>query len=137
MLGISRQDQDGLFELSRLCLDACIQGYEHNIASWFVSRSIKLLRKETNVRCILSYADSDYHSGIVYRACNFDYYGLSEAKKDFWIKNQDGSFIKHNRGKTKGIAGEWRPRSRKHRYVLLFDKSLSIKWEKCLTSRQG
>ena len=25
--------------------------------------------------------------------------------------------------------GEWRPRSRKHRYILLFDKNLNIKWK--------
>ncbi len=94
-----------------------------------MSRSIRLLRKEKSVRAILSYADSTFHSGTVYKACNFKYYGLTEAKKDFFIKQSDGTFIKHSRGKVKGIEGEWRGRSVKHRYVLVYDKNLDIKWK--------
>lgn len=133
MLGLQRNEQHGLFELSRLCLEPKIQISEHNLASWFVSRSINRLRRDTQVRVILSYADADYHDGIVYRACNFKYYGLSAPKKDFWIKQDDGTFIKHSRGKTRGIDGEWRCRSRKHRYLMVFDKKISIKWTECLT----
>lgn len=130
MLGLERTDQQGLFELSRLCIHPDIQGKEHNITSWFVSRTIRQLKKDTTVRVILSYADADHHSGIIYRACNFTYYGLSSEKKDFWIKQEDGSYIKHSRGKMKGLAGEWRPRSQKHRYVLVFDKNLKVLWNK-------
>jgi len=129
MFGLERTDQDGFFELSRLCLDPTVQKQEHNLASWFVSRTIQELRVATTVRSILSYADSDFHQGTVYKACNFVYYGLTDPKSDFWIKQTNGSFIKHSRGKTKGIDGEWRPRSRKHRFVKVFDKSLKIKWK--------
>lgn len=129
MYGLPRDQQDGFFELSRLCLDPSVQGSEHNIASWFVSRSIKSLRRETKVRSILSYADNDFHSGTVYAALNFKYYGLSSPKSDFWFLQPDGSYKKHSRGKTRGHEGEWRPRSRKHRFVLCFDKSLRILWE--------
>jgi hypothetical protein len=129
MFGLPRENQEGFFELSRLCLTPEIQKQEHNLASWFVSRSIRLLRKEKSVKAILSYADSTFHSGTVYKACNFKYYGLTEAKKDFFIKQPDGSFIKHSRGKVKGIEGEWRDRSVKHRYVLVYDKNLDIKWK--------
>ena len=129
MLGLKRDEQYGLFELSRLCLEPTIQKKEHNLASWFVSRSIKLLKNDTDVKVILSYADANFHEGTVYRACNFKYYGLSAEKKDFWIKQRDGTFIKHSRGKVKGIDGEWRPRSRKHRFVMLFDKHLVIRWD--------
>jgi hypothetical protein len=128
MFGLQRNEQEGFFELSRLCLIPEIQSKEHNIASWFVSRAIKILRKETNVRSILSYADSDFHSGTVYKACNFKYYGLSAPKKDFWIKQSNGNFIKHSRGKVKGIDGEWRLRSVKHRFVIVFDNNLKILW---------
>lgn len=130
MLGLERNDQDGLFELSRLVIRPDIQKIEHNITSWFVSRSIKQLRKDTSVRVILSYADSAFHSGTIYKACNFIYYGLSDKRTDFWIKQPDGSFIKHTRGKTLGVDGEWRPRSQKHRYLLVFDKSLTVKWKR-------
>ena len=129
MYGLERNDQKGFYELSRLCLDPTVQKDEHNLASWFVSKAIKQINKDVTVRSILSYADDDYHKGIVYKACNFLYYGLTTKKKDFWILQDDGSYIKHSRGKTKGIAGEWRERSRKHRFVMCFDKTLKIKWQ--------
>ena len=129
MYGLDRNDQKGFYELSRLCLDPIVQNSEHNLASWFVSKSIKKLRSEHKVRSILSYADDDYHKGVVYRACNFIYYGLTAKKKDFWVLQDDGSYRKHSRGKTKGVNGEWRDRSRKHRFVMCFDKSLNMKWQ--------
>ena len=126
--GLERNEQQGLFELSRLCIHPDTQSVEHNITSWFVSRSIRQLRKDTEVKAIISYADSDLHTGTIYRACNFKYCGLTDPKPDFWIKQEDGTFIKHSRGKVKGIEGEWRKRSRKHRYVMMFDKNLNLLW---------
>lgn len=126
MLGTT--DQDGLFELSRLCLEPTIQAQEHNLASWFLSRCIKKLRELTNVRVILSYADEGFHNGTTYAASNFTYYGLTKEKKDFFFKNSDGTFTKHSRGKVKGRDGEWRPRNRKHRFAMIFDKSLTVNW---------
>jgi len=122
--GLERHEQNGLFELSRLCIHPNTQQSEYNITSWFVSKAIRRLRKETNVRGIISYADSDHHSGTIYRACNFRYCGLSEPKKDFYFA--DGT--KHSRGSVKGSEGEWRDRSRKHRYVMIFDKTLELLW---------
>ncbi len=129
MLGLERNQQEGLFELSRLCLTPDVQKEEHNLASWFVSRSIRKLRKDTSVRLILSYADNDFHSGTVYKACNFKYYGLTDFKKDFWILQEDGTYVKHVRGKTKGVAGEWRHRSQKLRFIMQFDKTLNVLWK--------
>lgn len=129
LFGLERSNQDGFFELSRLCIEPETQKEEYNITSWFVSRSIRELKKQTKVRAILSYADSQFHSGTIYKACNFKYYGLTDEKCDFWIKNQDGTFTKHSRGKVKGVNGEWRPRSRKHRFLLIYDKSLKVLWD--------
>jgi len=129
LFGLDRNEQDGLIELSRLCIEPTVQQSEHNIASWFVGRAIKKLCKEVPVRAILSYADSGYHIGTVYQACNFRYFGLSEQRSDFWIKQSDGSFLKHNRGPTKNLGGEWRPRNQKHRYLLVFDKTLKPLWK--------
>ena len=122
--GLERNEQQGLFELSRLCIHPDTQQEEYNITSWFVSRAIKQLRKETKVRAIISYADSEHHGGTIYRACNFRYCGLSDPKKDFYFS--DGT--KHSRGKIGDAEGEWRDRSRKHRYVMVFDKSLELLW---------
>lgn len=126
--GLNRDEQEGLYELSRLCLIPEIQKTEYNITSWFVSKCLKNMKKR-KARAILSYADSLFHNGIIYRACNFKYYGLTDLKKDFWIKQNDGSFKKHSRGKTKGLSGEWRPRTQKHRYLIVYDKKLKCKWK--------
>ena len=122
--GLERNQQEGIYELSRLCIHPDVQKEEHNITSWFVSRCIKRFRKDARVSCILSYADANHHLGTIYRACNFSYFGLTDKKSDFWIKQPNGSFIKHSRGSTKGVEGEWRERSRKHRYLMIFDKEL-------------
>lgn len=124
---LDRNNQGGIFELARLALDP--SHYEKNLTSWFLSRSIKLLKKETGVKAILTYADSDFHNGYTYQATNFKYYGLTAKKSDFWILQEDGTYKKHQRGKIKGLDGEWRPRSRKHRYLMIFDKKLSCAWE--------
>ena len=126
--GVNRDNQDDLFELGRLCIFPQIQ--KKNVLSWFIARSIKALRNETNVRAILSYADSEFHNGYIYQATNFGYYGLTNRKSDFWFENADGTFTKHQRGPVKGRKGEWRPRAQKHRYMLIYDKTLSCKWEK-------
>jgi len=121
--GLNRNEQQGIFELSRLCIEPNTQSEEYNITSWFVSRAIKQFRKDTEVKAIISYADSSHHLGTIYRACNFKYYGLTDRKKDFYYS--DGT--KHSRGKVKGSEGEWKDRSRKHRYLMIFDKELKKK----------
>jgi hypothetical protein len=125
--GLERNEQEGLYELSRLCVHPEVQKEEYNITSWFVSRCIKRFKKDATVRAVLSYADSNHHTGIIYRACNFQYYGLTDAKKDFYYA--DGT--KHSRGSIRGADGEWRDRSRKHRYLMVFDKKLKeqLTWQ--------
>jgi hypothetical protein len=118
--GLQRHEQEGIYELSRLCIHPDVQKEEYNITSWFVSRCIRRFRKDATVRAILSYADSNHHTGVIYRACNFQYYGLTTSKKDFYYA--DGT--KHSRGSVKGSEGEWKERSRKHRYLMIFDKKL-------------
>ena len=118
--GLQRHEQEGIYELSRLCIHPDVQKEEYNITSWFVSRCIRRFRTDVKVKAILSYADSKHHDGIIYRACNFKYYGLTDKKKDFYYS--DGT--KHSRGSIKGSDGVWKERSRKHRYLMVFDKQL-------------
>ena len=126
--GLERNQQEGIYELSRLCIHPDLQKEEYNITSWFVSRCIRRFKKDASVRAILSYADSSKHTGVIYRACNFQYYGLTTPKKDFYYS--DGT--KHSRGTVKGAKGEWKERTRKHRYLMIFDDELKekLKWKK-------
>ena len=43
--GLERDEQQGLFELSRLCIHPNTQQSEYNITSWFVSKAIRRLEK--------------------------------------------------------------------------------------------
>jgi hypothetical protein len=95
-----------------------------NFGSFLVSNSVKQLRKDQYVRALISYASGDRHVGYVYQASNWNYYGLSAQKNDFWI---DGRI--KERGSTKGLNGSWVPRPRKHRYALIFDSKLEMKWQ--------
>lgn len=68
-----------VLELRRLCL---IDATPKNAESFFVSRSIKWLKRNTDWEFILSYADMEQgHSGVIYRASNFEYLGLTGAGK--------------------------------------------------------
>jgi len=120
--GLQRNEQDGILELGRLVMKPEYNG--GNYTSFLVANSIKLLRKKCNVRALIAYATSDRHVGYIYQATNFKYYGLTAPKKDFWV---DGKI--QERGSTKGKKGIWVNRPRKHRYVLIFDKTLKIRWE--------
>lgn len=118
---------EGFMELGRLCMNP--HRHEKNLTSFFLSNSIKQLRKMQNVVALLTYADSDYHEGYIYQACNFKYYGLTSPKKDFFVLQNDGAYKKLQRGKCKHLIGEWRNKSQKHRYLLIYDKSLNTIWE--------
>lgn len=118
--------QHGFWELTRLAMDD--EQKEKNLTSWFVSRCIRDLRKNEDVRAIISYADSDYHCGYIYQATNFKYYGLTAQKNDFYVFIPGGGTKKKSRGKTKDVDGIWKQRSRKHRYMIVYDKALSVKW---------
>jgi len=70
---------DKVLELRRLCL---IDETPKNAESFFVSRSIKWLKQNTDWEFILSYADMEQgHSGVIYRASNFEYLGVTGAGK--------------------------------------------------------
>jgi GNAT superfamily N-acetyltransferase len=120
--GFPRGHYPDLLEMSRLVLEPELNG--KNYGSILVGRSLRLL-KQQGIRAVISYADSDRHIGGIYQACNFGYYGLSPQKSDFYFDNGR----KLSRGKSKGLEGQWLPRSRKHRYIYLLDKTLKPIWE--------
>ena len=125
--GLQRTEQQGIFELGRLAMHPSFNG--SNYTSYFVGRSIRRLRAQmlptTPVRAIISYADSGIgHIGGIYRATNAFYCGLSNQKYDFWVNGKI-----QQRGKTRGVDGEWKPRSRKHRWVWVFDETLGLRWQ--------
>ena len=124
--GLKDKEQEGFYELGRLAMDS--ECKVPNLTSWFLAKAMRLLRQDVRPRAIITYADAEYHHGYIYQACNFTYHGLTSAKSDFWVKQPDGTYKKKSRGKTVGFEGEWRPRTRKHRYLKVYDKKLKTLW---------
>lgn len=120
--GMERTDQTGFFELGRLVMNPRLNGGNHT--SWFVSRCLKMLCKDVCARAVISYADTSAgHSGSIYKACNALYCGVTNKKSDFWVNGKI-----QERGKTRGVLGEWRTRPLKHRYMWVFDRTLRVRW---------
>jgi len=119
--GLPNTDQTVL-ELSRLCVLPNLNG--SNITSFLLSTSLRLLKKDS-IRSVITLADDSRHSGSIYQVCNFTYYGLTNKKSDFFSYDDGGKV--NPRGATKTKQGVWIPRTQKHRYAFIMDKSL-----KCL-----
>lgn len=68
---------DKVIELRRL---VCIDDTPKNAESFFISKTIKWLKRNTDNVMILSYADPvQGHSGTIYKASNFGYVGRSSG----------------------------------------------------------
>ena len=93
---------EGFYELARLAVEPTD---EHNITSWFVSRAIKLL----NPKVLVTVAE-EHKGGTIYKATNFDYYGL-HYERDYY--EMDKPF---------------------HVYLKIYDKNIECKWRKDLTN---
>lgn len=120
-----------IYEMGRLCLHPDIK--IKNILSKFVSLTFKHMKANfKEIDYILTYADSDYHSGKIYQALSLGYYGMCKPQRDFFIKQEDGTFKKRCREKIRGKEGFYKTKSRKHRYIKCLKKGLekNIKWIK-------
>lgn len=71
--------ESDVIELRRLC---CIDNTPKNTESYFIGKTLKYLKKNTNIKTVVSYADQEYgHTGIIYKASNFTYYGFKKGAK--------------------------------------------------------
>jgi hypothetical protein len=66
-------EEKDVTELRRLC---CIDDTPKNAESFLIGRSLRWLKKNTELKLVVSYADAEYgHTGGIYRASNFEYLG--------------------------------------------------------------
>ena len=64
---------DDVIELRRLC---CIDVTPKNTESFFIGKSLRLLKKDWGGALVVSYADKEYgHVGTIYKASNFEDFG--------------------------------------------------------------
>lgn len=95
-------------ELTRFCIKP---GYNiNNMASWFLSKSIKMLAKHNkNIKSIITFADNTYgHTGTIYKACNFKEIG--KTAPSYWYVDVGGWGIHKktvwDKAKLRGISEE-------------------------------
>lgn len=75
------KEQD-VIELRRLC---CIDETPKNTESYFIGKTLRWLKNNTNLKIVVSYADAEYgHEGTIYKASNFDYLGVKSGAKVIW-----------------------------------------------------
>lgn len=96
---------NNLLELRRLCL---VDNTPKNAESYFIGRSLRWLKQNTNIKKIVSYADPNYgHQGIIYQATNFIKLGYtSPGKVIIWNnkKYHDKAIRTKYKGKLKPFA---------------------------------
>lgn len=67
------KNPDKVLELRRL---ACIDDTPKNAESFFISKTLRWLTKNTDIEVVISYADPNFgHEGIIYKASNFKLIG--------------------------------------------------------------
>jgi hypothetical protein len=73
------KNESELIELKRLC---CIDNTPKNTESFFIGKTLRWLKKNTEIKTVISYADMTYsHEGTIYKASNFAYAGMTSKGK--------------------------------------------------------
>ena len=80
------EKEEDIIELRRL---VCIDDTPRNTESYFIGRTLRWLKQNTEIKKVVSYADSYYgHSGIIYKASNFKLIGKTTAGKMIKYNNK-------------------------------------------------
>ena len=107
------ENSEYVYELNRLCVN---NGLERNALSFFVSKSMKLIKESL---IIVSYSDTSMnHNGYIYQATNFTYTGATVERTDPEVLGKHARHIK-----TDGTILKRVVRHSKHRYVLFIGKN--------------
>jgi len=73
------KNESDVIELRRLC---CIDDTPKNTESFFIGKTLRWLKKNTDLKIVVSYADVEYnHSGTIYKASNFKYEGFRKGAR--------------------------------------------------------
>ncbi len=111
---LGKEYKNKVYELNRLIV---VCELPKNSLSWFVSKTLKMLKDED--LAIVSYADDGVgHKGYIYQSCNFIYTGKTKERTDKYMPGN-----KHSRHYTDQYKHLRKIRTSKHRYVYFTGKS--------------
>jgi hypothetical protein len=78
--------ENEVIELRRLC---CIDNTPKNTESYFIGKTLRWLKKNTDYKVVVSYADTFHnHQGTIYKASNFEYHGLTAKGRVIQFENK-------------------------------------------------
>ena len=78
--------EEDIIELRRLC---CIDNTPKNTESFFIGKTLNWLKKNTDFKKVISYADTTYnHEGTIYKASNFKHVGLTAKGRVIMFEGQ-------------------------------------------------
>jgi len=100
------ESESEVIELRRLVLlDCCPKNSESRV----ISQCLRWIKKNAkHIKVVVSYADPNYgHTGVVYKASNFNLAGKSGADKAY--KDKDTGKIYHSRALRTKYKGEFKP----------------------------
>tara|TARA_R100000315_G_C5170792_1_gene98564 strand:+ start:78 stop:686 length:609 start_codon:yes stop_codon:yes gene_type:complete len=107
--------ENEVLELRRLVLlDECPKNSESRV----ISKSLLWINKNVkHVKRVVSYADPNYgHTGIIYRASNFNLHSMSA--KDYGFKDKETGKVYHSRALRTRYKGDFKPFVKKLRAKL-------------------
>lgn len=98
------KSEHDVIELRRLvCLDEC----PRNTESWFVSKALKFIKRNSSYTTVISYADPRFgHVGYVYQACSWNY--LGQTNTDTIFVTPEGREY-HSRALRTKYKGQYKP----------------------------
>ena len=78
---------DRCVELRRLC---CIDDTPKNTESYFIGKTLRWLKRNTNYEVVISFADQHYeHDGTIYKASNFENLGETAAGRVLMVDGKE------------------------------------------------
>ena len=98
---------DRCWELRRLC---CIDDTPKNTESFFIGKTLKWLKQNTDVEVIISYSDLQQgHEGVVYKASNFINMGQTPSGQALMVdgKQYHDRTIRNKRPYARAIKRRW------------------------------
>jgi len=111
------QSEKDLIELRRLC---CIDNTPKNTESYFIGFTLRWLRKNTDIKTVISYADETYnHQGTIYKASNFKHIGMTNKGKVIVYNNK----LYHDKTIRTKYKGKLKPYCQKIKDALVNGKA--------------
>lgn len=111
---------EGVLSLSRLVV---VPGVPKNACTFLLAQSMKKIPAQV-WPCLVTYADEwQGHSGTIYRACNWQYIGMTKSYNTFTVQGVLTSRKAGNRTRTNSemllLGAKLNGRHRKHKFVFV------------------